>query len=47
MLILCSVVESSDSGITKAVDKRQYYVDVASLSFFGGNFFYWPKCVGA
>ena len=38
MLILCSVIESSDGGITKAVDNRQYYVGVASLSIFGGNF---------
>ena len=30
--------ESSDVGITKAVDKRPHYVGVASLPFFGGNF---------
>ena len=34
----CSVIESSDGGVTKAVDKRQHYVGVASLSVFGGNF---------
>ena len=38
MLIWCSVVESSDGGVTKAVDKRQHYVGVASLSVFGDNF---------
>ena len=38
MLILCSVIESSDCGVTKAVDKRQHYVGAASLSVFGGNF---------
>ena len=38
MLIQCSVVESSDSGVMKAVDKRKHYVGVASLSVFGGNF---------
>ena len=38
MLILCSVIESSDGSVTKAVDKRQHYVGVASLSVFGGNF---------
>ena len=38
MLIQCSVIESSDGGVTKAVDKRQHYVGVASLSVFGGNF---------
>ena len=27
-----------DGGIMKAVDKHQYCVGVASLSFFGGNF---------
>ena len=37
MLIQCLVFESSDSGVTKAVDKRQHYVGVASLSVFGGN----------
>ena len=38
MLIQCSVVESSDGGVTKAVNKRKHYVGVASLSVFGGNF---------
>ena len=38
MLIQCSVFESSDGGVTIAVDKRQHYVGVASLSVFGGNF---------
>ena len=38
VLIQCSVVESSDGGVTKAVDKRQHYVGVASLSVFRGNF---------
>ena len=38
MLIQCSVVESSDGGVTKAVDKRKHYVGVASLSVFGDNF---------
>ena len=37
MLIQCSVVESSDGGVTKA-GKRKHYVGVASLSVFGGNF---------
>ena len=34
----CSVIESSDGGVTKAVDNRQHYVTVASLSVFEGNF---------
>ena len=34
----CSVIESSNGGVTKVVDKRQHYVGVASLSVFGGNF---------
>ena len=38
MLMKCSVIESSDGDITKAVDKCQHYVGVASLSIFGGNF---------
>ena len=38
MLIWCSVIESSNGGVTKAVDKGQHYVSVASLSVFGGNF---------
>ena len=38
MLIQYSVVESSDGGVTKAVDKRKHYVGVASLFVFGGNF---------
>ena len=38
MLVQCSVFESSDSGITKAVDKRPHYLAVASLSVLGGNF---------
>ena len=38
MLIQCSVIESTDGGVTKAVDKCQYCVGVASLSVFGGNF---------
>ena len=33
-----SVIESSDGGVTKAVDKRPHYVGVASLSVFGSNF---------
>ena len=33
-----SVIESSDGSDTTAVDKRQHYVGVASLSVFGGNF---------
>ena len=37
VLIQCLVFQSSDSGVTKAVDKRQYYVGVASPSVFGGN----------
>ena len=37
-LAQCSVIESSDGGVTKAVDKRQHYVDLASLSVFGSNF---------
>ena len=36
--IQCSVIESSDGGVMKAVDKRQHYVGVASLSILGGNF---------
>ena len=32
------VLESSDGGVTKAVDKRPHSVGVASLSVFGGNF---------
>ena len=31
-------IESSDGSVTKAVDKCQHYVGVASLSVFGGNF---------
>ena len=38
MLIQCSIVESSDGGIMKAVDKRTHYMDVTSLLVFGGNF---------
>ena len=38
MLTYCSVIEFSDSGVTKAVVKRRHYVGVASLSVFGGNF---------
>ena len=38
MLIYCSVIASSDGGVTKAVNKRHHYVGVASLSVFGGNF---------
>ena len=38
VLILCSVIESGDGDVTKAVDKRQHYVGVASLSISGGNF---------
>ena len=37
-MLQCSVVESSDGGVTKAVDKRKHYVGVVSLSVFGGNF---------
>ena len=38
VLIQCLVIESTNGGVTKAVDKRQYCVGVASLSVFGGNF---------
>ena len=38
MLIWCSVFESSNGGVTKAVDKRPHYVGVTSLSVLGGNF---------
>ena len=38
MLIEFSIFESSDGGITKAVDKRLHYVGVASVSIFRGNF---------
>ena len=38
VLIQCSVIESTDGGVTKAVDKRQYCVGVALLSIFRGNF---------
>ena len=38
VLILCLVIEFSDGVVTKAVDKCQRYVGVASLSVFGGNF---------
>ena len=43
MLIQFSVFESSDVGVTKAVDKRTHFVVVASLSVFRGNFVlvYW------
>ena len=36
-----SFFESSDGGVTKAVDKRLHYVGITSLSDFGGNF-----CIG-
>ena len=39
------VFESSDGGVTKAVDKRPHYVSVTSLSVFGGNL-YWLRYVG-
>ena len=38
MLIYCPVIEFSHGGVTKAVVKPRYYVGVASLSVFGGNF---------
>ena len=38
MLIQFSVFESSNVGVTKAVDKRTHFVVVASLSVFRGNF---------
>ena len=46
MLIQCLVFESSDGGITKAVDKRPHYVGVTSLSVFGGNFVMAKVCWG-
>ena len=42
----CSVIESSNGGVTKVVDKRQHYVGVASLSVFGGNFVLAKVCRG-
>ena len=46
VLIQCSVIESTDGGIMKAVDKRQYCAGVASLSVFGGNFVLAKVCRG-
>ena len=37
IIISFSVFESSNDGVTKAVDKRPHYVGVASLSFFRGK----------
>ena len=38
MLIESLVFESSDGGVTKAVNKRPHYAGVTALSIFGGNF---------
>ena len=35
---LCFVFDSSNGGVTKAVDKRPHYVGVTLQSVFGGNF---------
>ena len=45
IIISFSVFESSNGGVTKAVDKRPHYVGVASLSVFGGNL-YWLRYIG-
>ena len=43
-IISFSVFESSNGGVTKAVDKRPHYVGVASLSVFRGNL-YWLRYI--
>ena len=40
------VFESSNGGVTKAVDKCLHYVGVTSLSIFGGNFVLGKVCWG-
>ena len=44
IIISFSVFESSNGGVTKAVDKRPHYVGVASLSVFRGNL-YWVRYI--
>ena len=45
IIILFSAFESSNGGVTKAVDKHPHYVGVASLSVFRGNL-YWLRYIG-